>query len=37
MSMPQEVDPSSKGGLLAVDFDSPQNNQNTLSDSFAYY
>ena len=26
------VDPSSKGGLLAVDFDSPQNNQNTLSD-----
>ena len=28
-----EVDSSSKGGLLAVDFDSPQNNQNTLSDS----
>ena len=28
-----EVDSSSKGGLLAVDFDSPQNNQNTLSDT----
>ena len=27
------VDSSSKGGLLAVDFDSPQNNQNTLSAS----